>query len=92
MAAIGRALMSSPQLLLCDELSLGLDPTVISELCAALANIRSDGVSLVFVEQDVGRAMAASDRFYCFRRGLVTLVGRPADATLDAIRVAYFGL
>jgi len=92
MAAIGRALMSNPRLLLCDQVSRGLAPTAISELHVALESIRSDGVSLVFVEQDAGRAMATADRFYCFRRGLVTLFGNPADATWEAIRAAYFGL
>jgi len=92
MAAIGRALMSNPQLLLCDELSLGLAPVVIRDIYAALTEIGSDGVSIVLVEQDISQAMAVSDRFYCFQRGRVMLSGTPAQASRDAIHNAYFGL
>ncbi len=60
MVAIGRALMSNPRLLLCDELSLGLAPIIIKELYAQLPAIVAEGVSIVIVEQDVVQALAAT--------------------------------
>jgi branched-chain amino acid transport system ATP-binding protein len=62
MIAIGRALMSNPKLLLCDEISLGLAPVVIEQIYRSFARIRAGGASIVLVEQDVKRAAAAADR------------------------------
>ena len=62
MVAIGRALMSNPRLLLCDEISLGLAPVVIREIYSALPSIMEEGMSLLIVEQDVQLAMQASSR------------------------------
>jgi branched-chain amino acid transport system ATP-binding protein len=91
MVAIGRALMSNPRLLLCDELSLGLAPIVIRDIYAALPQIKASGASLIIVEQDIVRALDAADRVYCFQEGRVTLSGRPAELTREAIHTAYFG-
>jgi branched-chain amino acid transport system ATP-binding protein len=91
MVAIGRALMSSPRLLLCDEISLGLAPIVINDIYAALPRIKAGGTSLVIVEQDIGRAMSVADHVYCFQEGRVTLQGLPASLTREAIQLAYFG-
>lgn len=91
MVAISRALLTNPRLLLCDELSLGLAPKVISEIYACFDGIRKAGVSIVLVEQDTVRARAASDRLYCLLKGRVRLDTRSAEATPDAIRDAYFG-
>jgi branched-chain amino acid transport system ATP-binding protein len=91
MVAIGRALMANPRVLLCDEVSLGLAPGVISEVYEALARIRSEGIAVVLVEQDVARARSAADRVYCLLKGRVTLAGRARDLTGDAIARAYFG-
>jgi branched-chain amino acid transport system ATP-binding protein len=91
MATIGRALMSNPRLLLCDEISLGLAPIVIRDLYAALPRIKQGGVSLVIVEQDIAQAMAVADRVYCFQEGRVTLTGAPSQLSRDAIHEAYFG-
>ncbi|MGA2129439.1 MAG: ABC transporter ATP-binding protein [Xanthobacteraceae bacterium] len=92
MVAIGRGLMSNPRILLCDEISLGLAPIVIRDIYAALAAIKARGTSLVIVEQDIMQATAVADRVYCFQEGRVTLSGRPAELTRDAIHAAYFGL
>jgi branched-chain amino acid transport system ATP-binding protein len=78
--------------LLCDEISLGLAPIVIRDIYAALAAIKARGTSLVIVEQDIMQATAVADRVYCFQEGRVTLSGRPAELTRDAIHAAYFGL
>ena len=91
MVAIGRALMSNPRLLLCDELSLGLAPIVIQDIYTALPRIRDAGTSLVIVEQDIAQAMRVADRVYCLQEGRITLTGRPAELSREAIHTAYFG-
>jgi branched-chain amino acid transport system ATP-binding protein len=91
MAAIGRALMGNPSLLLCDELSLGLAPTVIKDIYAAVPKIRSEGTAMILVEQDIGQALQVADRVACFQEGRVSLTGRPADLTRAEISQAYFG-
>ena len=92
MAAIGRALMTNPDLLLCDEISLGLAPIVIRDVYAALPGIRAEGTTLVIVEQDINRALGFADRVYCLQEGRVTLEGRPNTLTREQIRLAYFGV
>ena len=92
MCAIGRALMSDPRVLLCDELSLGLAPIVIRDIYAAMPAIKADGTAVVIVEQDIVQALAVSDRVYCFQEGRMTLSGRPGELTRDAIHAAYFGI
>jgi len=91
MLAIGRALLSEPRLLLLDEVSLGLSPAVVKILYEALALIRKDGVTLVFVEQDVRRALAFSDHLVCLHKGTVRLAGPSQSHALDEVRRAYFG-
>jgi branched-chain amino acid transport system ATP-binding protein len=91
MVALGRALMSNPRLLLCDEISLGLAPAIIKDIYAALDDIRAEGASVVVVEQNIGQALAVSDRVYCLLEGRVTLTGRPGDLSRDQISAAYFG-
>lgn len=92
MVAIGRALMSNPRVLLCDELSLGLAPVVIREIYAAFPTIRESGTSVVVVEQDIGQALKVADRVHCMMEGRITLSGRPADLSRAAIHDAYFGV
>ncbi|MGO8914624.1 MAG: ABC transporter ATP-binding protein [Stellaceae bacterium] len=92
MVAIGRALMSNPRLMLCDELSLGLAPAVIKDIYARLAEIAAEGATLVIVEQDINQALAASDRFYCFQEGRVSLTGAAKGFDRAAVTAAYFGV
>lgn len=92
MVAIGRALMTNPKVLLCDEVSLGLSPRVIRDLYVGLDQIRSEGTTIVLVEQDITRALKFADRVYCLQEGRVMLEGRPQDLTRDQIKRAYFGI
>lgn len=92
MVAIGRALMSNPEILLCDEISLGLAPVVIRDIYAALPRVKASGASLVIVEQDIGQALKIADRVYCMMEGRVTLEGRPGRLSREAIHDAYFGV
>ena len=92
MAAFGRALMSNPRVLLCDEVSLGLAPMIVRDIYAALPTIRENGAAVLLVEQDLRRALGVADRVYCFMEGRVTLEGRPDALDADDIRRAYFGM
>jgi branched-chain amino acid transport system ATP-binding protein len=91
MVAIGRALMSNPKLLLCDEISLGLAPIVVREVYARLPAIVAEGSSLIIVEQDIVQALKAANHVYCLQEGRVALTGAAATLTRDAISAAYFG-
>lgn len=92
MVAIGRALMSNPKLLVCDEISLGLAPIVIKDIYEAVPKIKAHGATMVVVEQDVNQALAVADRVYCFQEGHVSLTGKPGELTREQISAAYFGL
>jgi len=92
MVAIGRALMSNPRLLLCDEISLGLAPIVVREIYARLPMVSGEGTSLIIVEQDIVQALAAARRVYCLQEGRVALSGEAATLTREAISAAYFGV
>ena len=92
MVAIGRALMSNPTLLLCDELSLGLAPIVIKEIYDAMPAICAEGMTVVIVEQDVSTAMRVAQRVYCFQEGRVSLQGASDTLTREQISAAYFGI
>jgi branched-chain amino acid transport system ATP-binding protein len=92
MVAIGRALMSNPKLLLCDEISLGLAPVVVREIYARLPAIVAEGLSLVVVEQDIVQALHAADHVYCLQEGRVALAGAAGALTREAVSAAYFGV
>jgi branched-chain amino acid transport system ATP-binding protein len=92
MVALGRALMSNPEVLLCDELSLGLAPIVIREIYKAMPAITAEGMTVVIVEQDVAMAKQVSQRVYCFQEGKVTLQGPSDSLSREQISQAYFGL
>jgi branched-chain amino acid transport system ATP-binding protein len=92
MVAIGRALMANPQLILCDEISLGLAPIVVRDIYAALPAVLAEGISLVIVEQDIAQALKASSQVYCLQEGRVALQGAAAALTRQQIAAAYFGV
>ena len=92
MVAIGRALMSNPRLLLCDEISLGLAPIVVRDIYQRLPAIVAEGTAVVVVEQDVMQALAASSYLYCLQEGRVLLEGAARKLDRDAIKAAYFGV
>lgn len=92
MAALGRALMSNPKLLLCDEISLGLAPIVVRDIYARLPAILGEGTAMVLVEQDVVQALKAAERVYCLQEGRVALSGAAAELTREQIAAAYFGV
>ena len=94
MLAIARAMMSSPQLLLLDEPSMGLSPRLTSELFGELARLNTEmGVSMLIVEQNARRALELATRAYALQNGKIVLEGSAADlANDDAIRRAYLGV
>ena len=78
MLAIGRALMAKPRLVIFDEISLGLAPVVVQRLYEALAQLRSTGVAMLLIEQNIERALALADWAYVLARGEIRLAGSPA--------------
>lgn len=93
MCAIGRGLMGRPDLLLIDELSLGLAPTIVDDLLAAIDNIhRQEQLSFFLVEQDVQIALERAHRAYVMESGRIVLSGPAADLLKsEEIRMAYLG-
>jgi branched-chain amino acid transport system ATP-binding protein len=90
MAAIGRAMMSKPRLVMVDELSLGLSPVAVDELLAGLVRLNRDGLSLLLIEQFVHRALEVADRVYVLSKGRVAFEGSPTEAVrTKAIESAY---
>lgn len=92
MMAIGSALMSDPKLLLLDEMSLGLSPIVINELYKVMKEIRSKGITIIFVEQNVRRTLTEADRAYILETGRIVLSGNVEDLREEEkVKKAYFG-
>jgi branched-chain amino acid transport system ATP-binding protein len=90
MLAIARALMSDPQLLLIDELSLGLSPLVVDEILARLVELNKAGLSILLIEQFVHRALDVADRVYVLKKGRVAYSGTPEAAVrVGAVEEAY---
>ncbi|HET9714947.1 MAG TPA: ABC transporter ATP-binding protein [Pseudolabrys sp.] len=92
MAAIGRALMSNPRLLLIDEVSLGLAPIVVREIYANLPAIVAEGLSLIIVEQDIVQALKSADHIYCLQEGRIAIHGPTNELSRESISAAYFGV
>ncbi|MEM7114017.1 MAG: ABC transporter ATP-binding protein [Chloroflexota bacterium] len=92
MVAIGRALMSNPDLILMDEISLGLAPIIVRDIYRIVREIASTGTTILLVEQDVNRGLQEADRVYCMLEGKVSLSGKPSELSREAISKAYFGV
>ena len=92
MLAIGRALMSWPQLILFDEISLGLSPLVIKQIYQRVKQINGEGITALLVEQDIQRSLKAAHKVYVMQSGRIRLEGRPQALSQEDIRKAYFGL
>ena len=92
MLAIGRALMTRPRLLLCDEPSLGLAPLVVAEIMRLLSTLREAGTTILLVEQNARMALRSADRAYVLEVGSVVLSGAAADLLQDdQLKAAYLG-
>ncbi len=92
MLAMGRALMSRPQLLLLDEPSMGLSPIMVDKIFEVVREVSSQGMTVLLVEQNASRALALADRGYVMESGLITLSGPAQDLLHDpAVRAAYLG-
>ena len=92
MAAIGRALMSNPDVILFDEISLGLAPIIIKSIYQNLPKVIQKGMSAIIVEQDISKALEISDRVYCLQEGRIALLGDSKKLTRQEISKAYFGI
>ena len=93
MLATGRGLMQEPDILMIDELSLGLAPVLAQQLFLTLKTLRSQGLTIVLVEQNVHLALALSDYTYVLAQGRVTVEGESRQvASMDEVRRAYLGL
>ncbi|WP_334194521.1 ABC transporter ATP-binding protein [Pararhodobacter sp.] len=92
MVAIGRALMANPELVLMDEISLGLAPVIIRQIYEALPGIVGEGLTAVIVEQDIAKALSVSQRVYCLQEGRVSLEGQSQTVPREEITRAYFGV
>ncbi|TPI44196.1 ABC transporter ATP-binding protein [Mesorhizobium sp. B3-1-6] len=90
--AIGRALMSNPDLLLLDEVSLGLSPLVVDRVYASLQGLISSGTTIILVEQDLNRALSVSSKVICMLEGRIALAGDSKTVSRDEVTKAYFGL
>jgi branched-chain amino acid transport system ATP-binding protein len=93
MCAMARGLMARPELLMIDEMSLGLAPVVVEQLMDVLQAIRKEGVTVLLVEQDVYLALSAADRGYVMDTGSIVRSGSAKGLIDDpAVREAYLGL
>lgn len=91
MVAIARALRGNPAVLLCDEVSLGLAPKVVTQMYQALAEVRKCDMSMIVVEQDLEKAQSIADRLICLRQGKVTLEAEARAVDRADVEAAYFG-
>jgi branched-chain amino acid transport system ATP-binding protein len=92
MLAIGRALMSSPKILLLDEPSLGLAPMLVKEILSLLAKLKDEGMTVLLIEQDAVAALKIADRGYVMERGRIVLEGSAAELLSNAgVKQAYLG-
>ena len=92
MLAMGRALMSTPKLLLLDEPSMGLAPIFIQEIFDIIQDIQKQGTTVLLIEQNANKALAIADRGYVLETGKIVLSGTGKElAASDEVRKAYLG-
>ncbi|MDZ4252481.1 MAG: ABC transporter ATP-binding protein [Sulfuritalea sp.] len=89
--AIGRALMANPRILLLDEISLGLSPKAVDGVYASLRILIDARVTLILVEQDLGRTLATADRILCMLEGRIVAAGRADEMSREQVMAHYFG-
>ena len=93
MVAIGRALMAQPRIVLFDEPSLGLAPTIVDDMFDIIARVRDDGAAVLLVEQNVVKALSVADRAYVLEQGRIVATGLPDELMKQPhIREAYLGV
>jgi branched-chain amino acid transport system ATP-binding protein len=93
MLAIGRGLMAEPRLLILDEPSLGLSPLLVEELFGLISQLRSSGLAILLVEQNVGQSLDIADRAYVMENGEIRFTGTPSELLAsDTLRQAYLGM
>jgi branched-chain amino acid transport system ATP-binding protein len=90
--AIARALMTNPDIILLDEISLGLSPAAVGRVYDSLKTLIRTGTTILLVEQDLNRALSVADRVICMLEGKIAAQGRVSDMTREQITDAYFGL
>jgi len=91
MLALARTYVQSPRLVLLDEVSMGLAPTIVDEIFEFLGLLRDQGASLLLVEQYVTRALAVADYVYLLNRGEVAFAGEPAELEGEDVFAQYVG-
>lgn len=89
--AIARALITNPDVMLLDEVSLGLSPVAVARVYESLQRVMQGNATILLVEQDLNRALSVAGRVLCMRRGQIVAQGRTQDLTKAAIMQAYFG-
>lgn len=90
--AIGRALLSNPDVLLIDELSLGLAPSIVARIYGMIPRVVETGCSVLFVEQNVAQALSVADRALCLLEGRTVLTGVASELERSEVEDAYFGV
>lgn len=92
MLAMGRALMSHPDILLMDEPSMGLSPIMVNEIFSIIDEVHKEGTTVLLVEQNAKKALGIADRAYVLETGRITMEGKAADLLNNtAIQKAYLG-
>ncbi len=93
MVAIGRALMAQPRIVLFDEPSLGLAPTIVDDMFDIIVRVRDEGAAVLLVEQNVVKALSVADRAYVLEQGRIVATGLPDELMKQPhIREAYLGV
>ena len=88
-----RGLMAEPKLLILDEPSLGLSPLLVEEMFTLIGQLKSSGLAVLLVEQNVGQSLEIADRAYVMENGLIRFTGKPAELLAsDTLRQAYLGM